>query len=68
MDTIDHRQLSMFTPKEMAPHPPIKKVLTRERLEEITRLMKLGQHTKAADRLEDIQLGLESINKRIRTK
>jgi hypothetical protein len=68
MDTLDHIQCSLFTPKEMAPHPPIKKVITRERLNEITRLWKAGDTRGAADRLEDMQLGLESINKRIKTK
>ena len=61
-------QKALFGFEDMRPKLGLKKIITRERMEEGKRLMKKGDNKGAAELIRDIRYKLEAIERRISNK
>ena len=61
-------QFQLFSARDMAPRPQLKKIITRERMEEVRKLIDSGQMSIAARQLADLNDSLEQIEKRLTNK
>jgi hypothetical protein len=59
-------QFQIFTPKETAPRVQLKKIITKERMDEVRALLESNRNTNAAQALRDIREDLESLERRIK--
>jgi hypothetical protein len=61
-------QLPVFGFKESQPKLSLKKIITKERVDEMNKLYKEKKFTLTADRLEDMREKLENLENRITNK
>jgi len=65
MDNSDH-QLPLFGFKENLPHLKLKKIVSKERIDEMNALYKKGDMRSVVGKLEDLQESLDRFEKRIK--
>ena len=61
-------QKDLFGFNDMRPKLSVKKVITKERLQEVQRLLENKDSLGAAQKLRELRYGLEAIERRIRNK
>lgn len=61
-------QRDLFGFEDMRPKVSLKKIITRERMEEVKKLMDNGDDRSAAERLSDLNEVLEKLERRITNK
>jgi hypothetical protein len=59
-------QTDLFGFEDMRPKLILKKIITKERMEEVRKLMDKGDDRSAAERLSDLNEALEKLEKRIK--
>jgi len=59
-------QRDLFGFEDMRPKVSLKKIITKERMEEVKKLMDKGDSRSAAERLADLNEALEKLEKRIK--
>lgn len=65
---ISDDQLPLFGFKESKPQLTLKRIITKERIDEMNKLYKSGKFGLTVERLEDMREKLESLEKRITNK
>lgn len=61
-------QTDLFGFEDMRPKVSLKKIITRERMEEVRKLMDQGDDRSAAEKLADLNEALEKLERRITHK
>ncbi len=61
-------QTDLFGFEDMRPKLILKKIITKERMEEVRKLMDKGDDRSAAERLSDLNEALEKLERRITNK
>ncbi len=61
-------QRDLFGFEDMRPKVSLKKIITRERMEEVKKLMDKGDSRSAAEKLADLNEALEKLERRITNK
>lgn len=59
-------QRELFGFEDMRPKVSLKKIITRERMEEVRKLIDKGDDRSAAEKLADLNEALEKLEKRIK--
>ena len=62
------KQKDLFGFQDMRPKLSVKKVITKERMQEIQRLLESKDSLGAAQKLRELRYGLEAIERRISNK
>lgn len=59
-------QRDLFEFEDMRPKVSLKKIITKERMEEVRKLMDKGDDRSAAEKLSDLNEALDKLEKRIK--
>lgn len=63
---MTHHQFQLFPPKAIAPRVQLKKIITKERMEEVRAMIDSKKPKNAAQALRDLNDDLESLERRIK--